>query len=319
MQNVAKNNVGGAKRKWLPRAKEIPFILMWLPALVSLFLFTYLPLFGLLMAFNEYDPLLGMEGFWRSPWASGKGGIFNNFVQIFETPGMKEAIINTITWNIGTLLISFPLPLIFALLLDEINNAPFKRAVQTISYMPHFISFIVAAALMRSLIGDYGVINDLIMRITGSRIGFTADPDLFYPMYLFITVWKSVGWDSILYLSAITGVSPDLYEAAKIDGAGRFKQVWFVTLPELIPTAVILLITKVGGILGSNFELVHALQKGSAAWTDDVLSTVIYKYGLEQGKYSMSTAVNLFQGLVALVFTLGANWTAKKVANIGIV
>jgi putative aldouronate transport system permease protein len=288
---------------------DAPHLLMTLPAMVLTFIFTYLPMFGLLIAFKEYKPKLGIIG---SPWAS-EGGFFN-FTEIFRAPGLSKAIWNTFYINLLTLVINFPAPLIFALSLNELLQKTFKRVIQTLSYLPYFLSWIAVTGMAMSILSQYGIINDALRAMGLSRVIFMSDPKVFLPVYLFVTVWKNIGWNSIIYLSAISAISPELYEAAYIDGAGRLRQTLNITLPALMPTAMILLILNVGQMFGSNFELVYGLQ--NVWWNTEVISTVVYKAGIKEGEYGLTTALGLLQGVIALILTLGANSISKKVSSI---
>ncbi len=302
----------GTKRKFkfsLPKKADIPLLLLLVPAIVTVIMFAYLPMSGILVAFKEYKAKLGIFG---SPWAENYG--FANFMEIFETPGLPESIWNTLYWNVLQLIVCFPLPIIFALLLDEVGNKAFKSVTQTISYLPHFLSWIAITGMVYSLLGEYGLINEMLRSIGKESISFTGDINWFLPVYLIVTVWHGLGWDSIIYLSALSGISRDLYEAADIDGANRFQRVWHITVPHLIPTAMILLIMKVGQIFGSNFELVWGLQ--GPAWTTEVISTAVYNYGIGQGRFALATALSLLQGIVALILTLSANKISAKLTDI---
>lgn len=298
-----------AKKRWLPKKKDLPFLILLLPALFTVVLFAYLPMTGLLVAFKDYNGKMGIFG---SPWANSFG--FANFIEIFNTPGLSEAIWNTLFWNVLTLLIGFPLPIVYALLLDEVKNRPFKSVTQTISYLPHFLSWIAITGMASSLLSEYGIINDIIKQVIGKRIIFLGDDSFFLPVYLFLVVWQGLGWDSIIYISAMSGIAPELYEAATIDGAGRFRQVIHISVPALIPTMMILLIMKIGQLFGSNFELVYGLQ--NPAWTDEVISTAVYRYGIGQGQYALATALGLLQGLVALLITMCANKVSDKLTSV---
>ncbi|MDR0425757.1 MAG: ABC transporter permease subunit [Clostridiales bacterium] len=289
---------------------DLPHILMTMPAVIVTFVFIYLPIFGLLIAFKDYSPKLGILG---SPWAALSG--FGNFAEIFKTPGLPEAIWNTFYINALTLLINFPAPLIFALFLNEIRQKMFKRVVQTVSYLPYFLSWIAVTSMVTTLLSQYGAINDFLKLIGLERTIFLDKGEFFLPTYILVTVWKGIGWNSIIYLSNISGISPELYEAARIDGAGRWKSVFHITLPALVPTAMILLIMSVGQIFGSNFELVYGLQN-DISWNTEVISTVVYKFGLMQGKHSMTTALGLLQGVIALILTMGANQISQKVSSV---
>ena len=294
----------------LPPKKDVPFIVMLLPALIIVLIFSYLQMIGILVAFKDYAPRKGIFG---SPWAASGG--FQNFIDIVKTPGMPKSIWNTFYLSILSLCINFPAPVIFALLLEEVRSRVFKSTVQTISYLPYFLSWAAVTGMGLSLLSQYGIINDIIVKLGGERTIFLGDGKYFLPVYLIINVWKTVGWNSIVYLSAISGISQDLYEAARIDGAGRFKQVINITLPELVPTMMILLIMNLGAVFGSNFELVYGLQN-DIAWNTEVISTVVYKYGIKEGAYGLSTALGLMQGVVSLILTLLANKLSDKISNV---
>ena len=297
------------KKKRLPRRDDVPFLVMLAPGVIITLLFAYLPMVGLVVAFKDYTP---RDGIFGSPWATAGG--FGNFVEIFQTPGLPLAIWNTFWWNFLSLLISFPAPIILALLLNELRCRTFKRTVQTISYLPYFLSWISVTGIVQSLLSQYGVINDIIRVFGGERIVFLGDGKYFLPVYLLITVWKGMGWNSIIYLSAISGISLELYEAAKMDGAGYFKQAIFITVPSILPTIMLMLILNVGQLFGSNFELIYGLQ--NVAWDTDVISTVVYKYGIREGEYGLSTALGLMQGVIALILTIGANKVSDKLSNV---
>ncbi|GHV03107.1 protein LplB [Clostridia bacterium] len=300
------------KKKKHKFRQDMPFYLLLLPAIVTVFVFSYMPMPGVIMAFKDLD---ARQGMFASPWAANGG--FAHFIYVFTVPDFADAIWPTVWINILSLIVRFPAPLIFALLLNELHKKVFKRTVQTISYLPYFLSWISVTGLASSLLSEYGGINDLINAVAGHRVGFLKNPDNFIPIYLFLSVWKSIGWGSIIYLANIAAISPDLYEAATLDGANRLKRAWHVTMPALLPTAMILLILEMGQLFGSNFELVYGLQ--NAYFQTEVISTVIYKYGLGSGAmYEATTALNLVQSVVALTLTLGANWISKKVSKVSL-
>ena len=254
------------------------------PAVIIVFIFSYLPMTGLVIAFQDFDVFKGLFG---SEWIG-----FENIRKIFETPMFLRAIGNTLKLSVLTLLVGFPFPVIFALLLNEIKMSFFKRTFQTISYLPYFLSWIAVVGITYSMMSVYGVINDIMEMIYGTgyeRIMFLSKQQLFVPMILILSVWKSFGWDSIIYLSAITSIDQQLYEAAEVDGANKWQQIIHVTLPGIIPTAVIVLIFNLGNLFKSNFELIYRLQNPFIDY--DVISTVIYKSGIQNGDYSMSTAM----------------------------
>lgn len=290
--------------------KNIPFFLILLPAMVVVFLVQYLPMFGLLIAFKDYNARLGI---FESPWAAMGG--FANFVEIFKTPALSEAIWNTLWLNVLSLVFSFPAPIVLALLINEVQNSALKRTVQTISYLPHFLSIAAVTAIVNQLLSTYGLLNGLLKTIGLQPIYLLEQENAFVPTYVITNIWQTVGWGTIVYLATITGINADLYEAAQIDGANRFQQVLHITLPAILPTTMILLIMKMGTLFASSFEMVYGLQN-PVAWTDDVIATAIYKYGIGQGEYGMSTALGLMQGAIAFTLTFVANAISNKVANI---
>lgn len=282
------------------------FYLMLLPAILYTLIMNYIPMLGIAMAFKDYNFI---QGFWKSPWVGMK-----NITDIFTVPSMQEAIMNTITLNGLSLIICFIAPIIFALLLNEIKGSAFKRIIQTVSYLPHFLSWVAVISIAYNLFGSYGIINDMREALGLQRVMFMAQEKFFLPNYLFLSVWKSIGWDSIIYLAAISGIDQQLYEAAEIDGANEFQQAWHITFKSIIPTIIILFILKIGQLFGSNFELVYNLQ--NAFVNKEVISTVVYKSGIQQGNYSMSTAISLVQGVIALALTMITNQISKKVSSI---
>ena len=288
---------------------DLPFYIILLPTILIVFLFSYLPLSGLLLAFKDYKPKLGI---FLSPWTSMGG--FANFVEVFKTPALSKAIVNTITINLLTLALTVPLPVVFALLINEIRNVHFKKVVQTVSYLPHFLSWAAITGIANVMLNNNGIITSILDSL-GLPSLLLEKESAFVPIYLFITVWQCLGWDAVIYLASISGISQDLYEAAEIDGAGKFTQALKITVPSLMPTMVMLLILKTGSILGYNFELVYGLQN-PVAWKMEVIGTAVYKYGINQGQYSLATALGLMQGLISLVLTFGVNAISNKLADV---
>lgn len=288
---------------------DLPFYIILLPTIIVVFLFSYMPLSGLLLAFKDYKPKLGI---FLSPWTSMGG--FANFVEVFKTPALSKAIVNTITINLLTLALTVPLPVVFALLINEIRNVHFKKVVQTVSYLPHFLSWAAITGIANVMLNNNGIITSILDSL-GLPSLLLEKESAFVPIYLFITVWQCLGWDAVIYLASISGISQDLYEAAEIDGAGKFTQAMKITVPSLMPTMVMLLILKTGSILGSNFELVYGLQN-PVAWKMEVIGTAVYKYGINQGQYSLATALGLMQGLISLALTFGVNAVSNKLANV---
>lgn len=303
----------GQKKSKLSKLKvELPFYLLILPAAVVVLLFNYLPMTGLLLAFKDWNAKLGVFG---SPWTDVFG--FGNFVRLFQTADMTKAIWNTFYFNVVSMLFNFTAPIILALLFTEVKNKYFKKITQTVSYLPHFLSIAAVTGIVNMLLSEYGLVNSMMYKWFGIEEGqnILSNPNAFLPVYVLTEMWQSIGWGSIIYLAAICGINNDLYEAAEIDGAGRFKQVIFITIPGILPTICILLIMKMGTLFGSSFEMVYGLQNPTA-WKEEVIATIVYKNGIGRGEYSISTALSLLQGVVALVLTFGANFISKKLSNI---
>jgi putative aldouronate transport system permease protein len=289
--------------------RDAPFYLMLAPALVWIFIFQYVPIPGIMMAFKDYDII---KGIWASPWAGMK-----HIANIVRIPALREAVTNTVWLNAAALAICFAAPIVFALLLNEIRHSLFKRFVQTLSYLPHFLSWISVIAICYSIFASDGIVNDIRVFFGASeRVMFLAKSSLFVPNYIMLTLWKGVGWSSIIYIAAIAGVDAELYQAATIDGATRFEQAVHITLPGIAPTVVIMLIMNIGGLFGSNFELVYGLQNAFVNF--EVISTVLFKSGIQQGNYSMATAVGLCQGVIALLLTAAANKISKAVSEVAL-
>lgn len=307
-----KNKSANAKDKKRPFKADLPFYVILLPALLLVLTFKYVPMSGLILAFKEWKPKLGL---WGSPWAADGG--WANFKELFATPELTRAIWNTLYINVVTMVFEFPAPIIFALLINEIGNKRFKKVTQTISYLPHFLSVAAVTGIVNGLLSEYGLINSVMMNLFGASGGqkWLENSAAFLPVYVMTSVWKSVGWGTIIFLATICGLSQDMYEAAEIDGAGKFKQALFITLPGLMPTVGMLLILKMGSLFGSSFELVYGLQN-PIGWTQEVISTVVYKNGIGRGEYSISTALSLMQGAVALILTFTTNHISKKLSGV---
>lgn len=283
---------------------------MLLPAVVVTICFAYVPMYGLLMAFQDYNAFEGIAG---SDWVG-----LENFKNIFTQSRFRGAVWNTLKISLLSLVIGFPAPIILALLLNELRNGWFKKAVQTVSYLPHFLSWISVVGLVNLLFGRDGFINDLRMLFgANGRIVYLAQQNLFIWFLIGVGMWKETGWGTIIHLANLSSISPELYEAAGIDGATRLQKTFYITLPHMLPTVMILLIFKMGGLFASNFELIYGLQNPYIDF--DVISTIIYETGIAGGNYSMSTAIGFAEGLIALLLVLLSNRFSKKVSGAGII
>ena len=296
------------KSKWVQIKQDKYKYLMLIPAIVVTILFSYVPMGGLVMAFQNFSIF---KGYWGSEWVG-----FKHFIYIFEKKDFLEAIWNTFLISILKLVICFPAPVILALLLNELKVGRFKKSVQTISYLPHFLSWIAICGFIHMFFGRDGFINDLREVMGHDRITFLAEQENFIWFVIGAMLWKETGWGTVIHLSTLSSISPDLYEAATIDGATRMQQIRYITLPHMVPTISILLIFQMGTLFASNFDLIYGLQNPYIDF--EVISTLIYNYGIKGGKYSLSTAFGLLEGVVALVLVLVSNKISKKISGNGI-
>lgn len=285
------------------------YLIMLLPA-VYYILFCYYPMYGVTLAFKQYKPKLGILG---SPWASQNG--MKYVLQVVNDPYFWTVFKNTIVLNLTNLVISFPAPIILALLLNEVASSKYKRIVQTITYLPHFLSTVVVVGMMTSMFNSTGIVNELLGKLGIGPIAFLNDAQYFRPMYIGSNVWQGIGWDSIIFLSALAGLDMELYEAARIDGAGRWKQTIHITLPGILPTIIIMLILAMGRILNVSYQKILLMMTGSNQSVSDVISTYVYRRGITKADFSYATAVNLFQSLVSLVFVAATNWISRKTSE----
>jgi len=285
------------------------YLIMLLPA-VYYILFCYYPMYGVTLAFKQYKPKLGILG---SPWASQNG--MKYVLQVVNDPYFWTVFKNTIVLNLTNLVISFPAPIILALLLNEVASSKYKRIVQTITYLPHFLSTVVVVGMMTSMFNSTGIVNELLGKLGIGPIQFLNDAQYFRPMYIGSNVWQGIGWDSIIFLSALAGLDMELYEAARIDGAGRWKQTIHITLPGILPTIIIMLILSMGRILNVSYQKILLMMTGSNQSVSDVISTYVYRRGITKADFSYATAVNLFQSLVSLVFVAATNWISRKTSE----
>jgi len=289
------------------------YALIFLP-LLYLLIFKYLPMRYIILAFKEYKLNMPLK---EMPWANVKGttDIFKYFKTAFKNIDFIRALKNTLKLNLLDLIMGFPAPIIFALVLNELRFKRFKKVVQTIAYMPHFLSWVIIANLVTQI---FATTDGLFNRVFGTAIPFLSDPSHWVGTYVGAGVWQSFGWGSIIYLASIAGINTELYEAASVDGAGRFKKMWHITLPGIKPTIVVLLIMNLGYIMGGGFERPYAMKNNLVIEACEVISTFVYKNGIQQLKISLTTAVGLFQSVVGLFFLLTANTISRKLGERGI-
>ncbi|WP_245855942.1 ABC transporter permease [Paenibacillus rigui] len=270
-------------------------------------IFHYWPMYGIIIAFKDYNIVKGISG---SPWIG-----FHHFGKFLKDPYFWKLIRNTLLINIYELIWAFPAPIILALMLNELKHQMFKRVVQSISYLPHFISTVVVCGMIANFLSSDGLINQLIQWFGFQPVKFLMLPEWFRTIFVASGIWQSVGWGSIIYLAALTGVDVELYDAAKIDGANRWHQLMSITLPSIAPTISIMLILNLGRLMSVGFEKIILLYNGSTYETADVISTFVYRRGLLGSDFSYATAVELFQAVIGLILLYSANKASKKISQ----
>ncbi|MCI9610746.1 MAG: sugar ABC transporter permease [Eubacterium sp.] len=287
--------------------KYFPFYMFLLPAIILVILFCYMPMEGLMIAFKDYKMARGIEG---SEWVGLK-----HFQALFSDPNFYRVLGNTLKISIFTLLTTFPITIIFTILVNEILNTKFKSVVQTITYMPHFLSWVVVGTFVYQILSPTGgVINAILIQlgILDKPLYFMAQKDMFVPIYLIANLWKSTGYSIVIYLATIAGIDTALYDAASIDGANRFRRILHITLPAMFPTMCTMLILNIGSLVSVGFDPIFNLYNDATYQTADVISTYVYRKGMIESRYDFSTAIGLFQNVVSLVLVLIANWFARK-------
>lgn len=296
----------GPKRTLGRLIKHRNLLIMMAPAVVLYILFRYLPIYGVIIAFKDYKFNLGIMG---SPWVG-----FANFEKLFKLSSFRGAVQNTLILSFLKLLFGFPAPILLAIMINEVRGMRFKRTVQTISYLPHFISWVILAGIfMQFLSPSTGPINILLRSMGIEPIYFLGENKWFRTVLVATSVWKSVGWSSIVYLAAMGAIDTELYESAWVDGAGRLKRIWHITLPGITPTITIMLILAIGAIVNDDFDQVFNLYNTSVLKVGDVISTYTYRMGLVDNQYSRSAAVGLIRNVIALMLVVSANAVARRI------
>lgn len=279
--------------------------LLTVPVVLYYLIFHYAPLYGAMIAFKDYSAGLGIVG---SPWVG-----FKHFEAFFNDVYFMRILKNTILINMYELIFAFPIPIILALLINELRNVKFKKTVQTIIYMPHFVSIMVICGLVLDFTSRNGLINDIIFFLGGERSNIMLNEALFKPVYILSGIWQEAGWGTIIYLSALTSIDQQLYEAAKIDGAGRLRQTLNITIPGIMPTIVIMLILRIGSMMNVGFEKIILLYNPTIYSTADVISSYVYRRGLQDFNYSFSSAVGLFNSAINFMLIIATNKISRKV------
>ncbi len=292
--------------------QEWRLYLLLIPFLAWYALFMYKPMYGLQIAFKDFSLFKGIEG---SAWVG-----LEHFKQFFNGPYFGRTLKNTLLLSLYQLIFAFPAPIVLALLLNEVRNRLFQKFVQTFTYLPHFISIVVVAGIVTNFLApSTGVVNSILQLFGGEKLYFLTKPEYFRIIYIIsMDIWKEMGFGAIVYIAALAGVNPALYEAAKIDGAGRFQLIWNVTLPSIIPTIAIMLILKIGQLMEVGYEAIILLYQPATYETADVISTYVYRSGLQEGQYDLATAAGLFNASVSLLLVIMANRLSKKLTETGL-
>lgn len=286
------------------------YLLITLP-LIYFLIFKYTPMMGVMIAFKEYNMF---KGIFHSPWIG-----FATFREIFSMQEFYQALRNTFMLNIFDLIVNFPIPIILAILLNEIRIVWFKKGAQTILYLPHFISWVIIGGMATQLLStNTGIVNNVLKLLGVQAIPFLTKPLYWIATYVGVGVWQSAGWGTIIYLAALTGINKELYEAADVDGASRLRKIWNITLPGIKPTIVILLILNIGNMANIGFERPYVLSNPLVTDVSQVISTYVYQIGIQSARFTIATAIGLFQAVVGLIFLLSANYASKKINDQGI-
>lgn len=306
---VSDLSLGGRIKFYLKRYWQLYIFL--LPALIYFLIFHYGPMYGVQIAFKKYMPSLGITG---SPWVG-----FEHFKKFFDSYYFTDLIKNTLGISIYELILGFPMPIILALVFNELKNGFFKKFTQTVTYAPHFISTVVIVGMLVSFLSpSTGIINHIIAAFGGNRHAFLEDPKWFKTIYVLSGIWQNTGWNTIIYMSALAGVNPELHEAAAIDGASRFQRLLYINLPALVPTMIILLIMNFGSIMSMGYEKILLMQNPLNIAASNVISTFTYQQGLIDANYSYAAAVGLFNAAINAILLLSVNKITRKVTDIGL-
>ncbi|MEK4443648.1 ABC transporter permease [Niallia sp. FSL K6-0077] len=291
--------------------KNWDLYLLIIPIIAYFIIFKYIPMYGLQIAFKDF---IAVDGIFNSPWVG-----LEHFERFFQSFYFERLLSNTLLIGLYELAVGFPIPIILALMINEVKNKYFKSFIQTITYAPHFLSVVVVVGILYLYLSPQtGIINQLIVILGGEPIYFMAEPAWFKTIFVFSGVWQNMGWSSIIYLAALSAIDPQLQEAAKIDGASRLQRIWHINLPSIKPTIIIMLILQCGSILGVGFEKVFLMQNSLNMSASDVISTHIYRTGILGADYSYSTAIGLFESFVNLIILLLVNYTARKVNKVSL-
>lgn len=285
------------------------YLLVLLPVLYFV-IFKYIPMVGIVIAFQDYNIF---QGIWGSEFIG-----FEIFAELFSSTDFLNALRNTVFLSLGEFILGMPAPIILALMLNEVRLKKFKRVTQSIMYLPHFLSWVIVGGLIIQLFSVHGFVNNVMAAFGMERISFLTEKGPWIVMFLFTGVWKGVGWGTIIYLAALTNVNQEIFEAAKVDGCGRIRCIWYITLPTIFPTIAIVFVLGLGGLLDVGFEKMYALTNPYVSEISDVIATYVYRVGLQSLRYNISTAAGLFQSVVTIILVTGTNYISRKLNDEGI-
>lgn len=294
------------------KIKNLDLYLLLLPTILYFIVFRYIPILGIQIAFKDYIPVIGIfDSKWADPF-------FKHFTRFFNGYYSRRLISNTLLLSFGQLIFGFPIPILLALLLNEVRSKRVKKFAQTLTYAPHFISMVVVVGLLNSLLNTgNGLVNTLLVSggIVQEPVDFLTSPFWFKPIYILSGIWQEAGWGAVVYMAALAGVDQQLYEAARVDGAGRLKRIWHVTLPGIAPTMITMLILNCGKVMNVGYEKVYLMQNALNISSSDVISTYVYTTGILKSQFSFSTAVNLFNSVINTILILAVNRISSKVSE----
>lgn len=309
--NATKANEKDRKKTYKRIWKYRYIYLFMVPAIIWYIIFHYTPMFGLILAFRDYKYNMGILG---SPWVGLR--YFRNFL---SDPMFYNVISNTLKISILKIIFGFPAPIILALMLNEVTNSKFKRVVQTVSYMPYFVSWVVVITMLSKFLSPtHGLLNEIRVNMGLDAVYYQGDPKLFYPLVVLTDIWKNVGWGSIIYLAALTGIDPGLYEAAEIEGAGRWAKMWHITLPGIRATIGILFIMGLGGILNAGYEQILLMQTPPVMDKAEILDTYVLRRGLKMSQFGYATAIGFFSSVVSLILVVTVNYISRKYTEVSL-
>lgn len=306
---VPSDRDGRARKWWRKLLQQRHLQVMALLGVAWMIVFNYIPMYGIIIAFKEYNIVDSIS---NAPWVG-----LDNFKEFIQDDEFGNVVRNTLGISLIKLIIGFPLPIVFALFLNELRSVRFKKTVQTISYLPHFLSWVILGGILATWLADVGIVNNVLMGLglISEPISYLAEPKYFWGIVITSDIWKELGWSAIIYLAAMASVSPEQYEAATIDGAGRFQKMFYVTLPNIRPTIAILFILAVSGVLNSNFDQILVLRNSLNESASNVVDIYVYQTGIQQARFSYSAAVGLLKAIIALILLLIANGVTKKLNN----